>query len=161
MSYSIEPYAPAQSDAVIALSMRAWGPVFPKMRAATQDYVYDAFYPDGWEKRQTHDVGELLKDEAVSTWVAIEDGAVIGFVGVRIHPEDSMGEIYIVAVDPDHQRRGIARALMERGFEHAREKGMSMMMVETGGDPGHAPSRASYEALGFELWPVARYFKKL
>jgi hypothetical protein len=29
------------------------------------------------------------------------------------------------------------------------------------GDPGHAASRASYEAVGFERWPVARYFKAL
>jgi hypothetical protein len=38
---------------------------------------------------------------------------------------------------------------------------MAMVMVETGGDPGHAAARASYEAAGFERWPVARYFKSL
>lgn len=161
MSFEIRRYQADQEDAVIALSMRAWGPVFPKMRAAVPAYVYDAFYPEGWEARQTDDVANLLKDENVSTWVAVEGAAVIGFVGVRIHPEDSMGEIYIVAVDPDHQRRGIGRALMDAGFDFMREQGMAMAMVETGGDPGHAPSRASYEAVGFERWPVARYFRKL
>jgi RimJ/RimL family protein N-acetyltransferase len=39
--------------------------------------------------------------------------------------------------------------------------GMRIAMVETGDDPGHAPSRAAYEAAGFERWPVARYFRKL
>ena len=34
-------------------------------------------------------------------------------------------------------------------------------MVETGGDRGHAPARATYEGLGFRRWPVARYFKDL
>jgi hypothetical protein len=34
-------------------------------------------------------------------------------------------------------------------------------MVETGGDPGHAPARHTYEKSGFQLLPVARYFKKL
>jgi hypothetical protein len=38
---------------------------------------------------------------------------------------------------------------------------MTMVMVETGGDPGHAPARGAYEAAGFERWPVARYFKAL
>jgi hypothetical protein len=33
--------------------------------------------------------------------------------------------------------------------------------VETGGDPGHAPARRLYEQLGFGLFPIARYFKKL
>ena len=160
MSYEIRRYEADQEDAVIALSMRAWGPVFPKMRAAVPAYVYDAFYPEGWEARQTDDVTNLLRDEAVKTWVAVEGGDVVGYVGVRIHPEDSMGEIYIIAVDPAQQRRGISQALMETGFAHMREAGMKMAMVETGGDPGHAPSRATYEAAGFERGRMARYFKK-
>lgn len=36
-----------------------------------------------------------------------------------------------------------------------------MVMVETGGDRGHVPARATYEAEGFVRWPVARYFKDL
>jgi hypothetical protein len=28
-------------------------------------------------------------------------------------------------------------------------------------DPGHAPARRTYEAAGFRIFPVARYFKKL
>jgi hypothetical protein len=42
-----------------------------------------------------------------------------------------------------------------------KEAGMSVAMVETGGDPGHAPARHIYEKAGFGLFPVARYFKKL
>lgn len=38
---------------------------------------------------------------------------------------------------------------------------MSVAMVETGGEPGRARSRHTYEKAGFELLPVARYFKKL
>jgi hypothetical protein len=34
-------------------------------------------------------------------------------------------------------------------------------MVETAGDPGHAPARHTYEKADFALFPVARYFKKL
>ncbi|WP_333326866.1 hypothetical protein [Microcoleus sp. T3_A4] len=36
-----------------------------------------------------------------------------------------------------------------------------MAMVETGGDPGHERARHTYEKAGFELFPAARYFKKL
>lgn len=38
---------------------------------------------------------------------------------------------------------------------------MSVAMVETGGDPGHAPARHTYEKVGFGLFPITRYFKKL
>jgi ribosomal protein S18 acetylase RimI-like enzyme len=86
---------------------------------------------------------------------------VLGWVGARLHLEDRMGEIYILAVDPDHQRRGVASALMEHAMAAMREAGMEIVMVETGDDPGHAPSRATYEQAGFERWPVARYFREL
>jgi hypothetical protein len=35
------------------------------------------------------------------------------------------------------------------------------VMVETGGDPGHAPARRTYESAGSRLFPIARYFNKL
>ncbi|MET0563631.1 MAG: GNAT family N-acetyltransferase, partial [Gaiellaceae bacterium] len=38
---------------------------------------------------------------------------------------------------------------------------MDIAVVETGGDPGHAPARAAYEAAGFTLLPIARYFRLL
>lgn len=42
-----------------------------------------------------------------------------------------------------------------------RRSGMDIAAVGTGGDPGHAPARAAYEALGFTLLPSARYLKLL
>jgi len=42
-----------------------------------------------------------------------------------------------------------------------KDAGMSVAMVETGGDPGHERARHTYEKAGFELFPVARHFKKL
>jgi GNAT superfamily N-acetyltransferase len=161
MSVSIVPYAPTYRAAIFDLSLKAWAPVFEKLKPAVQDYVYANFYPKGWEVRQTEDIGTFLDDEGEQVWVALDIEAVTGFVGIRLHPEDKMGEIYILAVDPDHQRKGIAQALIEIAFEHLRHAGMKMVMVETGDDPGHAPSRATYEAAGFARWPVARYFRKL
>jgi hypothetical protein len=34
-------------------------------------------------------------------------------------------------------------------------------MVETGGDPGHGPARATYAKAQFTLMPIARYFQVL
>ncbi|WP_242072512.1 GNAT family N-acetyltransferase [Microcoleus sp. FACHB-68] len=67
----------------------------------------------------------------------------------------------MVAVDPDFQGRGIGSALIEFALAWMKDAGMSIAMVETGGDAGHAPARHTYEKVGFELFPVARYFKKL
>jgi GNAT superfamily N-acetyltransferase len=93
--------------------------------------------------------------------VAIKEGAVLGWVGIRLHPEDRMGESYGPAVDPERQRRGVGKALITFALEQVRAAGMAIAMVETGTDPVRSVSRATYERFGFERWSVARYFREL
>ena len=154
-------FAPDHEEQILALSLRAWSPVFAKLEPVVPPYVYRAFYPKGWEARQATDITGFLGTEGHHAWVAVRAGTVLGWVGARMHSEDRMGEIYIIAVDPDHQRHGIATALMNHAIADIRGAGMAIVMVETGDDPGHDASRAAYEAAGFERWPVARYFRKL
>ncbi len=161
MSIRIASYRAGDRDVIVALSMRAWAPVFERLEPAVPGYVYKAFYPDGWETRQRADILDLLEQGDAEVLVAREGDVIVGWVGLRLHPKDKMGEIYILAVDPAAQRRGVASALVDAATAKARAAGMVMIMVETGGDPGHAPSRATYERAGFERWPVARYFKRL
>ena len=157
----IVPYAPQQLEAVLEVTRAAWSPVFPLMQKDIPRYVFLAFYPKGWLKRQLADVEATCLDEETDIWGAMTDGTLSGFLGLRAHAEDSMGEIYIIAVDPAHQRRGVGAALMSFAFAWMRERGLAMAMVETGGDRGHAAARAAYESAGFERYPVARYFRKL
>lgn len=158
---SVVPYSAEYREALIELSLRAWEAVFPLMHQSVPNFVYECFYPAGWERRQADDVAFVLDAEPSGIDVALDGERPVGWVCTRMHPEDSMGEVYILAVDPPWRRRGIARRLIERAESRARGLGMRMLMVETGGDPGHAPARATYEAVGFERWPVARYFKDL
>lgn len=157
----IEPYDPCHLDAVIRLSLRAWTPVFDSLQEAMNADVYRAFYPDDWRVSQQKAVEEVCADADTKVWVALDSDSTVGFVAVKLHSESSMGEIYMVAVDPDYQRQGIGTALMEVALDWMKDVGMSVVMVETGGDPGHAPARHAYEKVGFGLFPVARYFKKL
>lgn len=157
----IRPYSPDDRQAVLDLSLRAWEPVFALTEGAVPGFVYESFYPRGWEARQLHDLAAVLDDEPQNVDVATDARGIVGWVCTRLHLEDSMGEVYVLAVDPPRQREGIGRALMEHSFTRASSAGMRMVMVETGGDPGHAAARSAYEAAGFERWPVARYFKPL
>ncbi len=157
----IEPCTAAHVEAVVRLSLRAWAPVFDSLEQAMAPYVYHAFYPSGWLVSQEKAVREVCASADMKVWVAIESGTVAGFVALRLHTADSMGEIYMIAVDPDFQRRGIALALTDFAVERMKEAGMAIAMVETGGDPGHGPARAAYEKAGFRVLPVARHFKKV
>lgn len=148
-------------SALLALSIRAWAPVFAHMEGAVPPFVYNAFYPDGWCARQSADILTFLRCEGDNVWVAVESDLILGWVGVRLHPEDTMGEVYIIAVDPEQQRRGVATRLIDHALDVMQEAGLTIAMVETGGDPGHAPSRSTYERSGFQPWPVARYFRKI
>ncbi|WP_379545422.1 GNAT family N-acetyltransferase [Qipengyuania sp. DSG2-2] len=157
----IVPYGAEHRDALLHITEEAWGPVFAQSETQLPQFVLRAFFPNGWMPRQKSDVSALLETEADLFWVATSHGRVAGFVGIRIHAEDSMGEIHIIAVSPGAQRAGVARALIDHSEAVVQERGMSMMMVETIGDEGHAPARKTYESMGYQQWPVARYFKPL
>jgi len=160
MTVQIEPFHARNLDAVIRLSLRAWAPVFESIENAMDPEVYREFYPD-WRVCQQKAVEDVCAADDTHVWAAIDDGSTVGFVAVKLHSESRMGEIYMVAVDPDFQNRGIGAALTKFALDWMTDAGMSIAMVETGADPGHAPARRTYERMGFGLWPVARYFKKL
>lgn len=157
---NIEPYDSSHADAVAQLSLNAWSPVFVSLKESLAPAVWEQFYPDGWRASQEKSVRDTCASADFKTWVAIEGGAVAGFVAIRFH-EGKLGEIYMIAVDPAYQRRGISMALTDFAVEQMKAAGMEIAMVETGGDWGHAPARAAYEKAGFRVLPLARYFKKL
>ena len=156
----IEPYDASRLDAVVRLSLRAWEPVFASLESVMDPEVYREQHPD-WRVTQRAAVEAACADENMHVWVASVEATTVGFVALKLHAADRMGEIYMIAVDPDFQRRGIAAELTRHSLEWFREAGMSVAMVETGGDPGHAPARRAYESAGFRHLPIARYFKKL
>jgi len=158
---TIIAYETEHRAALLELSLRAWQPVFLQVKTSVPQFVYDSFWPDGWQTRQSADLAEVLDTEPESVDVAVELGHPIGWVCTRLHPDDNMGEIYILVVDPDHQRRGVGRALLRHAYRRVKDAGLRIVMVETGDDPGHAPARRTYEAAGFQRWPVARLFKDL
>ena len=94
-------------------------------------------------------------------WVAEQHGRPVGYVAVRIHADDSTGEIDMLAVDPLVQRQGIGTALTRFAIQRFRDAGVGLVVVGTGGDPGHAAARRVYERLGFVGLPLVRYYARL
>jgi ribosomal protein S18 acetylase RimI-like enzyme len=148
-------------DAVVAFSLRAWAPVFASVRDVLGDEIFLRLHPD-WTVSQTEAVRASCANDDTDVFVAVADGRPIGFVTVALNAfHERMGVIEIIGVDPDHQRRGIATRLTEHAVAHMKDSGMDIAVVETGGDPGHAPARATYDAAGFTVLPIARYFQLL
>ena len=50
MTITIKPYQKLDKEAVLELSIQAWSPVFSKNGKGVPKFVYDNFYPQGWEK---------------------------------------------------------------------------------------------------------------
>jgi ribosomal protein S18 acetylase RimI-like enzyme len=157
----IRPLDDRDAEAVVVLSLRAWTPVFASLERVLGSEIFRRQHPD-WREDQRRAVEDVLAAKKGQTWVAEVGASVVGFVAVELdHPERSMGEIVMLAVDPDHQSGGIGTALTEFALDRLKDAGMKVAMVETGGDPGHAAARRTYEKAGYVLLPIARYFKNL
>jgi ribosomal protein S18 acetylase RimI-like enzyme len=104
----------------------------------------------------------VCKDsEKYTVWVAELDGIVVGFLAYELHPKDKTGEVELLAVHPEYQNRGIGTELNVFALEKMKESGVKLAVVGTGGDPGHAPARRSYEKAGYTGLPLVRYYKDL
>jgi ribosomal protein S18 acetylase RimI-like enzyme len=157
----IRPFGERDLGAVVRLSLRAWEPVFASIERAMGAGIFARLHPD-WREDQKRAVEEVCASRKKRVWVAeAGESAVVGFVAVELHTEKNFGEIYMLAVDPDHQNCGVGTALTGFALERIKESGMAVAMVETGGDPGHAPARRTYEKAGYVRLPIARYFKEL
>ena len=148
-------------ETVVEFSLRAWAPVFASVRDVLGDDIFLRLHPD-WKANQADAVESSCTSDERDVFVAIASGRPVGFVAIALNAfHERMGVIEIIGVDPDYQRRGISSLLTEFATEHMRNRGMDIAVVETGGDPGHAPARAAYETAGFTLLPIARYFRLL
>ena len=158
MSSDVREYRSADEERVIELSLDAWEPVFAACAQVLGADLNARVYPD-WRAHQAAAVGDALEEN--DTWVSIDDGAISGFVNVIFDEAEDSGEIYMIAVDPTFHRRGIASRLTEFAVAEMVRRGLSLATVATGGDPGHAAARATYEKAGFTPFPQVWYAKVL
>jgi GNAT superfamily N-acetyltransferase len=158
----IRPYEERDLDAIVGLSLRAWEPVFDSLRRVLGDAIFARLHQPNWRAVQAEAVRASCTSGRRNVFVAVADDRPVGFAAVALDAvHDGMGVVDAIAVDPEYQRRGVAKRLMEHSVEHMRAHGMDIAAVETGGDDGHAPARALYESLGYTPLPVVRYLRPL
>jgi ribosomal protein S18 acetylase RimI-like enzyme len=140
-------------------------PVLPEHLPA----VYRA-YKDAWAglpaatPEGEADEREFVADNAEapgadpSLWQVAWDGdEVAGFVVLRVR--DGVGTVPEVAVRKRWQRRGVARALMVRGLEALRERGVAQVRLYTNAADEEG-ARSLYEGLGFREVKQHAFYRK-
>ncbi len=158
--FIIRPQLDTDIEAIVAFSLRAWRPVFESMARALGPRLNQLVYPD-WAAGQARAVEEVCRDESMTVWVAEVDGRPAGFAAVAFRSDPDSAEIEMIAVDPKQQNRGIASALLACALDAISAAGVKLVQLGTGGDPGHAPARHTYEKAGFTPLPLVRYYKEL
>jgi GNAT superfamily N-acetyltransferase len=154
---------PGDLEPLIDLTIRA----FHDIQDGIRDQLGDAlFAPQNgdWRGDYRRTLGELLDPAAIERVIVADvDGRPIGFASWTTHagPLGPQGEITLLAVDPDQQRHGVGRALIDAAGEAMRAAGCVVAIVSTGGDDAHRPARAAYEAAGFTPLPTVFYSRLL
>lgn len=100
--------------------------------------------------------GFLLHDEPAAT--AGGPLRLAGFCWTKVHGdhEPPLGEIYVVAVDPDFQGRGLGRKLVLAGLRRLASLGLVDGMLYV--DAGNRPAIKLYIDLGFDIDHIDRAY---
>jgi ribosomal protein S18 acetylase RimI-like enzyme len=161
MDLQIRPAGEDDVEDLVRLSLSAWAPVFRSFEQILGPSIYAMIWPD-WRAGQRKAVETVCQDrDKTAVLVAELDGRVVGFLAYELNPTDAVGDVVLLAVEPEHQNRGIGTELNNAALGRMQAGGMKMARVETGGDPSHAPARRCYEKAGYTALPIVRYHKEL
>jgi mycothiol synthase len=118
-----------------------------------------------WHPEQGGWTEETIKAREVQPWFDADGfllyepeddpGRLAGFCWTKVH-NPSLGEIYVVAVDPDFTGRGLGRQLTLAGLGYLASKGLSEAMLYV--DATNAPAVKLYVELGFTVNHIDRAY---
>lgn len=135
------PTPPLTLRLLEAGDLSALAEVFYAAVHAISDELYDAAERERWAPTPLDPERLRARLEAAQTVVALEHGRIVGFMSM-----DQDGVIDMAYVHPDHQRRGVASALLNRLQAHAEVLRLGCLFAEV----SHA-ARPFFERSGFTV----------
>ena len=148
----------SSSDTIEGIEMKSFVPELDQ--AAWLDVNNRAFagHPENgaWTK-------EVLADRQQQEWfdpagflMAWDGDQLAGFCWTKVH-NGGIGEIYVIAVSPDHQGRGLGKSLAIAGLAYLHGvRGCSLGMLYV--DAANVKALSLYEGLGFWVDHIDRSF---
>ena len=133
-------------DAWLDLNRRAFAR-HPEQGAWTRDDL-DLREREPWFDPEGFFLAERGGRLAGFHWTKIHGGDTMPHGGnADGHGHESIGEVYVVGVDPDQRGGGLGRALTLTGMRYLRSRGLVRVMLYV--DEANAPAIRLYESLGF------------
>ena len=102
-----------------------------------------------WSEWISESVLSYLKADGARSFVAEQDGDVIGFCSYVIDEARSRGTVGYNAVARNHQGLGIGSAMLDFVLSGIRAEGMEYAAVIVADNEEHLPARRNYEKHGF------------
>lgn len=100
---------------------------------------------------------EGLRKPEVTFWSAWEQGEIVG-CGALKEIDRKHGEVKSMRTSSRHQRKGIAKRILQFIIEEAKHRGYTRISLETGSMDVFEPARKLYTSLGFRYCePFANY----
>ena len=138
-------FTPADADAMIGVNNRAFS-WHPEQSGMTRDSLAATmaepwFDPDGFRLFE-------------------RDGEVLGFCWTKVHADEEppAGEVFVIAVDPDHHGKGLGRALTLAGYQHLEAQGITRGILYV--DADNTPAVTLYLDIGLEVAVVRRLYTR-
>jgi mycothiol synthase len=119
----------------------------------------------GWTARDLHARLAQPWFDPAGFLVAERDGTMLGFHWTKVHSgretggqglRQTIGEVYVLGVDPAAHGSGLGRALTLAGLRHLRDGGLDQVMLYV--DGANTAAIRLYEHLGFARWATHACF---
>jgi ribosomal protein S18 acetylase RimI-like enzyme len=158
---TIRPFDLDDLPALQRIREAAFAPVFQSFR----DIVGQAIAAHAFASADAEQA-KLLADICVAgsahqVLIVTLGSEVVGFVSFTINAENTIGEIGLNAVHPDHAGRGIGTWMYQQVTARMKERGVALVTVGTGNNASHAAARRAYEKVGFGQGISSVYLYKL
>lgn len=121
----------------------------------------------GWHPDQGGWTAERLAAVLAEPWVDLDgflvherDGRLAGFCWTKVHAatDPALGEIFVIAADPELHGQGLGRALTLAGLAHLADAGLGTAMLYV--EASNRPARGLYRDLGFTVFDSHRFWSR-